>query len=726
MRAAAGSARCLAFQVFLAFNCLASRVDDLDYTDSDLRHSLLAGTPESICGGKDIWELATVAPTRASVPRVQWETIRAKADDYIEEQAQHAKVLEIEIGSLGSLIEEQRSQESRAALPPEKAAELLALGLVELGGFDGAVASQCGHPLARQRAQAGAYRRTVQSFPQLSARFFDGTYRLDGEAFHGICAELLPCTPGAACNCGRLCKAFQTAAQRSSDSSAQNAAADGHLDSLLETQKERLSDFRFRQREVRQCEKDKEAIREYSESLSDLRRETERKFEGVQAAELAVEDARRELAELGEALEDHEGSAGEALRAVYLAGRDGGLGDGSAELQLGQPVSNVSNLTENATKALEKAQEEEESGKKAVKKSAGKLADTSGKLESAQEASRIVAALKARVSAVAAKLRLYYQVSVQEPIRDLGITEDMDLDQYFYADPTQIPAAGLLKGALASMQTYCREEATRAFDKVNKTLDLSPLCNFRTADEAFDDLNNAVLNRTAIIKREIESVKARLDPYWGQIAPTEAELQQALHAGEPAGLRQIAGVYGSAAFYRSYLKEWTADGDFVSLATQLGELVTSLGGSMETAQQDLNSTQAQLSSLVQSRERAHEELRGAAGLLQASSQERKKLDRTLLYLGDATARMKSKLGFLQEHARVAREQWQVVKAHFARSHEEALSMLQEVQEERSLAELAAKSRSADEQVEELELAVARARRSSSETEEHLRWLSALR
>merc|ERR1719330_2275117 len=75
------------------------------------------------------------------------------------------------------------------------------------------------------------------------------------------------------------------------------------------------------------------------------------------------------------------------------------------------------------------------------------LANLRHELEATKNADRVLVDLKSAVSATMMKMQLFFEFAVLEPIRFIGLDEDMLLSDYFPDDPSSIESASVLQGA---------------------------------------------------------------------------------------------------------------------------------------------------------------------------------------------------------------------------------------------------------------------------------------
>eukprot|EP00418_Pyrodinium_bahamense_P096880 CAMPEP_0179046164 /NCGR_PEP_ID=MMETSP0796-20121207/18548_1 /TAXON_ID=73915 /ORGANISM="Pyrodinium bahamense, Strain pbaha01" /LENGTH=762 /DNA_ID=CAMNT_0020742585 /DNA_START=74 /DNA_END=2359 /DNA_ORIENTATION=+ len=685
-------ARGILFQaalLLLAHDGLASRVDDLDLVDEEepgpLKAALASGS-ETICGGEEIWRTLSVSSNAASIQNIKWSKITAVANDYISEQKSHMHRLEIELERLATRLEEKRKEEELATSTAEQARELIVSGLEPFGSLEVAQETHCGHPSIRPRAPRGAFYKSRETFREKATELFTGELLLDGDLFATTCKELLSCGDSEKCYCKQLCQQFRDIAQSLSDTTA-GSRGPTTVDELVGKQKEVVNEMQYHKKEAELCKKDSETIAAFGESMKEMKADVKEKFAGVRVAEEALDDARWELEDLQDLIQEQQGKVEEALQALEQAKGE----------------------HEEVRRAFEEVLAEEETLKGKVNASENSIRLARQQLETVKASENIVMQLKSAVSSTMMKMHLYFEEAVQDPVRNIGITEDLDLSSYFVEDPMTLEAAGVLRDAVTSLHTYCENDAKEAFESVKENVDLSPLCDFDDVSSVCTDLAASITNRTAIVKEEIEAVKTWLDPYYGQPNITKETVQQFVEAGEPEGLRDIKGVYMDSEFW-DYLKHWMVDGKFLKIIAALGDAIQSHDSAVLDLRKEMESLKIELGEAAQKRQEAKEKLEEAARRVENATAEKELMEKAVQDLQEQEVKMKDKISALEAEVAEAYRQWNASKEKLVQAHREAVSLLQAIQAaEDSVDDLAAQNKLDQQKVLAIEGALKEAR-----------------
>jgi len=314
------------------------------------------------------------------------------------------------------------------------------------------------------------------------------------------------------------------------------------------------------------------------------------------------------------------------------------------------------------------------------------------------------------VSVTMMKMQLFFREAAQEPVRNVGVTEDLDLNDYFPQEPSQLDAAHRLRKAVGDMHDLCEVDAKPAFKEAASTVDLSPLCGFGWPLYIGEDLDAAVANRTRIVRRKLESVKSWLDPFKGQAYLTPQKLHQFLVAGEPKGLREIMGVYKRTKFWK-YLKGWKADGKFLKLIAKLKKTVTDLDESVTRMTSNLKALQEELARLIEKRGQAVAGLEEASRASDAAVSTKEEMGRKVHELQEVAEMMRRDIDALAAEVEQAKRKWNAAKQTLLAAHERATSFLEALPHERLELEeqFVAEGVAAQDRAEGLECQLAQAR-----------------
>jgi len=609
-----------------------------------------------ICGGPAIWKMLTPGSSIKSVQNIPWKKIDAAAEDYIKTQEYEIEKLELELKNLATLIAERKAQEAPVLMTPTQNDELIVSALGSFDGLENAQRTKCGKPSIRPRAPRGAYRKSEEAFDSAAAAYFaGGNLRLDGAAFRDACEKLLP--SGEDSYCGPLCQSFKDMVQAVSDAAVGDVGGQGS-DELVKQEAKKLEELERAKSEAEQCKKAREGLLGFGGQLQELNTAQKDRLTDLQNAEWDLDDALWDLDDLDAELEKEEEALTDAEEALATAG---------AELV-------------DAQTALATVKEKEKSLQTRVSGMKEPLANLRHELEATKNADRVLIDLKSAVSATMMKMQLFFEFAVLEPIRFIGLDEDMLLSDYFPDDPSSIESASVLQGAVEALHDFCATDAIAAFNEVKDAVDLSPLCAFSAPDQIKSDLDKAVSATMSNIKDQIKWVQSWLDPFKGNGKMTAEEAARHVAAGEPKGLQEIVGVYKHTTFFQ-YLKEWRLGGPYLKLIDELKNVIDSLDKALQKLMKELEGLKSELVETAEARKAATEALDEATKAENVAAETKAIMEEKVKVLKDRSTKLNQKIEDLEGKVADAKKQYEKAKDKLVAAHQEGTSLLQSRKED---------------------------------------------
>merc|ERR1719323_2382264 len=508
---------------------------------------------------------------------------------------------------------------------------------------------KCGKPSIRPRASRDAYRKSEVAFESAAAAYFKGgNLRLDGAAFRDSCEKLLP--SGEDSYCGPLCQSFKDMIQAVSDAAVGDVGGQGS-DELVKQETKKLEELERAKSEANKCKKAREGLLGFGGQLQELNTAQKDRLTDLQNAEWDLDDALWDLDDLEAELEKVE-------EALATAG---------AELV-------------DAQTALATVKEKEKSLQTRVSGMKEPLANLRHELEATKNADRVLIDLKSAVSATMMKMQLFFEFAVLEPIRFIGLDEDLLLSDYFPDDPSSIESASVLQGAVEALHDFCATDAIAAFNEVKDAVDLSPLCAFSAPDQIKSDLDTAVSERMEKIKDEIEWVQSWLDPFRDNGKMTAEEAARHVAGGEPKGLQEIIGVYKGTNFYQ-YLKEWRLGGQHLKLIDELKNVIDSLDKALQKLMKELEGLKSELAETAEARKAATEALDQATKAENVAAKTKATMEEKVKVLQDKSTKLNQKIEDLEAKVADAKKQYEKAKDKLVAAHQEGTSLLQSRKED---------------------------------------------
>jgi len=650
-----------------------------------------------ICGGPEIWKMLTASSSVTGVQNVPWAKMEAVKADRVREREMKVQELELEVQGLATLVAEKEAEQRVAHASAEQSRQLIAaaLGPDSFGALDVAQRSGCGSVRGGTiRAPRQAFRKSEGLFETAAAAFFEGArFRLDGDAFLATCGELLPQESDRS-YCAQLCQRFKDTAQRLSDGAAGETT--GNLDELLKKREEKAGALAAARTHIAECTRAWDGISVLRRHIEELKAGLDARFRVLQDAEMALDDAQWELTDIEDNLKEEEELLSQALESVASAGAQvGERGVRSRELMSKEL---------NVRASLESLEKQLQTGR--------------ARFEAAKTADKAVVDLKTAVSTVMVKMELFYKSAVAEPLSNLGLDADLNLEDpgVFPSDPAATSTGGLLKSSVDELRAFCSGAALPAFQAVREQVELSPLCAMDEPASIMAGLNEAVLSRMGHIKKDLLWVKSWLNPYRDNAEMTAERAKELVEKGEPKGFQEIVSVYHQTEFFK-YLRDWRHGGPHLELLARLGEMTRALEDSVRQTDAQLESLKVEMAETATVRERAVvelEELIDQAGLEQTRKEEAE--DR-VMELREGAARMALELEELEGAVQKAREAYDAAAVKLVTAHQEGVAALSF--SVNSFAELEAQSKEAELLVSLIERSLATAELSHTESQARL-------
>uniref|UniRef100_A0A7S0A673 Uncharacterized protein n=1 Tax=Pyrodinium bahamense TaxID=73915 RepID=A0A7S0A673_9DINO len=277
-------------------------------------------------------------------------------------------------------------------------------------------------------------------------------------------------------------------------------------------------------------------------------------------------------------------------------------------------------------------------------------------------------------------MQLFFDEGVRQPVRSLGITEDrVLLGELFAKDVSGLASAGVMKGAVESLHTFCTVDAKEPFQAVKDKVDLSPLCEIGEVDAIDSDLNTAVAQRVDLVVELIEQVKSWLDPLRDQNI-TNQKIKELREAGEPNGLREIISVYGRTRFF-TYLKEWKVGGKFLKLIAQLKDTVDALEVTLSKMQGDLDKLKEEIQKTMDARQEAQAALEQAAKAVDLAEEKKAEIEAKVKELQEQGEQMRNEIAELEAQVAAAKKKFYAARNLLLEEHQKSVSLLQFWEEE---------------------------------------------
>merc|ERR1711956_64345 len=420
------------------------------------------------------------------------------------------------------------------------------------GSVEKAKVTACGKPGKRPRVPIDSMEVATNHVREVAQPFLStGEVKSEKGTFVDVCKLFLEAGDDELENyCVHVCAELAGVVQGVSDQHSNSEKSTANLERELAKNNKELLGAKTR---LGQCKNSKMNIESFQNYLEDLDTEIGKRHDAVRKAERELDDATWALDDLEQKLLTQKKAVQDANDLAQAWAKE--LDTGKEKLK---------GLLKNEQELIEQIGE--------AKNFLGSLREELSKLMKASEA---ILEIKKYVSATALKMGYYVDVAVREPVREIGLVEETNVWDYFSENVATEVCSGEFKHQLTDFHDYCTGTAMVVFEKVKKYVDLTPICTLDDEKNIAAEGDKAVQTRISLLTRDLESVQSWLDPFKGTKMTIEKE-DKKVELGEPEGLRQVIGVYGSTSFYTAYLKEWKVEkGKFHELLKQLTEQMKS-------------------------------------------------------------------------------------------------------------------------------------------------------
>jgi len=228
---------------------------------------------------------------------------------------------------------------------------------------------------------------------------------------------------------------------------------------------------------------------------------------------------------------------------------------------------------------------------KAIDEQTKIVKQTGDALRAADAASAAVSDFKDKLSTALTGLVDYYDEAVRQPLRDMGIREEVNIEERF-PNPSDTLAAGSLRDGLGATKQFCeKKHATLA--KLPEVevggRKLTDICDAQNWDVVAGELDAVVSEKRQRSITNLELARQKVKQYAGVLASKDD--------GEVEGVWKALAIYGDTEFSKNYLSGWRFSQDgakkgatagfMMELASALNEARARAAKLFEEAKQQL-------------------------------------------------------------------------------------------------------------------------------------------
>jgi DNA repair exonuclease SbcCD ATPase subunit len=231
---------------------------------------------------------------------------------------------------------------------------------------------------------------------------------------------------------------------------------------------------------------------------------------------------------------------------------------------------------------------------KAIEEQSKVVRQTAEALRAADAASAAVARFKDTLSTALNGLVDYYDEAVRQPLRSMGIREEVNLEDSF-PTPSDTTASSNLKDGLEATKAFCAKHMGDLAKLPEIEADgakLTSICDSQNWDVVAGEVDAAVTARRQSSVANLKLAQQKVKSYSGVLANKDE--------GEVEGVWKALAIYGDTDFSKNYLSGWRFAQDGAKKGAAAGmmmELASALNKARERAAQLWEEAKAQLAVL---------------------------------------------------------------------------------------------------------------------------------
>lgn len=630
----------------------------------------------AVCGKPSIREV--LKKDTKDVNEQTWASIQKTAEGAVADMARDVERKNQELVDLEAQVAAKKGQSAPTLL--SEAEYTAVIGGAFGGDANFADASEaakydCGYgmdvPFERMDFFAEAFETAMAQFRTTSESALKGAGKaIQKTDFSKACLALLPGD-----TCASLCDEFGFAA---SDNSATGGVAMGSP-----TYEELLVLAAAKREEVSQAENVHKECTESVTTITRLREQFVKNDKVVTSSTRSVGTTSRKL-KMRENM----------LRRVIIQFNKAVEEDKKARAALAEAIKQEEEAKQNKEDAAENLRMWEEHMAallKAIEAQKEVVRRTEEALRAAEAASRVVVEFKGKLSTALTALVDYYDEAVRQPLRVMGIREEVTIASLF-PEPSSTQAAQNLAAGLTKTQEFCASKKASLSAPAVAHIEadgskLTALCDGQDWSAVAGEVDAAVKTRKQRAITNLEQAQQKVVSYTG-VTANKAD-------GEVEGVWKAVAIFGDTGFAKNYLSGWKFDGSATAKGSNAGfmiELARALDTARENARKLWEEAKAQLAILEEEKVQVEEILEVARQYLQEmiveyekavkNREEKQELARKAKEALDIiTARkvqLETEIGKLTAEKKSLEEAVDEANANLKATHDEALGAFMEL------------------------------------------------
>jgi uncharacterized coiled-coil DUF342 family protein len=277
---------------------------------------------------------------------------------------------------------------------------------------------------------------------------------------------------------------------------------------------------------------------------------------------------------------------------------------------------------------------------KAIEEQTKIVRQTLEALQAADAASAAVSDFKDKLTTALNGLVNYYDEAVRQPLRSMGLREEVNLEDRF-PTPSETTAAENLRIGLDSTKAFCAKHAEHLAKLPEIEADgakLTSICDAQNWDVVAGEVDAVVTDRRQKSLANLKLAQQKVKRYSGVVANKDE--------GEVEGVWKALAIYGDTEFSKNYLSGWRFSQDGANKGTTAGlmmQLASALNKARERAAQLWEEAKQQMVALQEEKVQVEEILEVAKQYLNEMIAEYEKATENRIKADEKAAKVRAAL-----------------------------------------------------------------------------------
>ena len=526
--------------------------------------SAAGAAPSMVCGKPSIRK--ELLQDSKDLNSQSWDNIKLTATTQVTAMAKAVEKFNAELVDLEAAAAAKKAEFTPSELSADETTDLVKNSL----GFDSAADAKktdCGYAEDvsyddLDTKYAGEWDASIEKFEQQADEKIKQARRtIKRTVFIQACTALIG-EEGTAC--GDLCVEFSEIA---SDIKVESASSlDGPTyDELVNAAEAKRSELARAQKDHKECVDSVATINGLVAQFTAAERNQRRQKSSCGRTKRMLRSQEKKLDKLTIEFEAAKKTDAEAQDALKTA-----LASEATALEFKQQAADTLKMWQEHMALLEIA----------ITKQAKLVRQTEEAVRRADAASAAVSDFKDKLSTALIGLVTYYDEAVRQPLRKMGIREEVNIEALF-PKPMETAAAESLTQSLAATKAFC-EEKMASFAKLPEIeasgTKLTAICDSQDWDAVSGEVDAVVSAKRTLAITNLQTAQKKVASYSGPLADKAT--------GEVEGVWKAMALFGGTQFSTNYLSGWRFANDGAGKGSKAGfmmELATALKKAREDA-----------------------------------------------------------------------------------------------------------------------------------------------